>query len=542
MHALSSVPEALEDPSAFLVRASGPSLGGICSRSDGPEALGYRPLGKKPSGSFATCHATACATPAFRVPQGPGCQLRFPSIRGVLTPLFLVLLLGAFAQNGPMYFTGPFGVSGILVEGNRQTKEQIILRELTFQEGDTLTSDELYERIERSRENLLNLGLFNTADLLPTYLGPNEVFITITVNERWYWWPKPVLHFADPNFNTWWLTKDLSRLNFGVDLYRFNLRGRNETLKATVQLGYSKEFGLTYRIPFVDRQQRWGVQVSGAYGEQDEITIGTVNNKRIFLKTPTENIISNWRVGGKLTLRRSHDIRHSWGISWTDASVRDTVVARNPEYLMNGQDRTEYLSLGYTFTFDQRDSRAFPLSGSYARLILDRNGIGPEQPDVTSLRATVQRSWKRGSRWSFGAGLNGKVSQGSEDHYYLQEGLGYEEYLRGYEYYILDGQHYFLGKANVLFALVKPRSYRVEPIPFEAFRTLYLAVYLNAFTDQGYVWDHKYGSENFLVNHWQQSYGLGLDIVTSYDQVLRMEVAVNGLSETGFYLHFTQPF
>ena len=98
------------------------------------------------------------------------------------------------------------------------------------------------------------------------------------------------------------------------------------------------------------------------------------------------------------------------------------------------------------------------------------------------------------------------------------------------------------GKANVLFALVKPRSYRVEPIPFEAFRTLYLAVYLNAFTDQGYVWDHKYGSENFLANHWQQSYGLGLDIVTSYDQVLRMEVAVNGLSETGFYLHFTQPF
>jgi hypothetical protein len=82
----------------------------------------------------------------------------------------------------------------------------------------------------------------------------------------------------------------------------------------------------------------------------------------------------------------------------------------------------------------------------------------------------------------------------------------------------------------------------VEAIPFEAFRTLYVAVYLNAFTDQGYVADAVNGAANPLANQWQQGYGLGLDLVTSYDQVLRMEWAVNRLSETGFYLHFTQPF
>lgn len=468
-------------------------------------------------------------------------QWRGPA-RLVAMLFLLVPGLRLTAQERPMDFHGPFGVSGILVEGNRQTKERTILRELTFQEGDTLAADELYQRLARSQENLLNLGLFNTASLLPTFLGPNEVFITITVNERWYWWPQPVLRFADPNFNTWWLSKDLSRLNFGVDLYRYNLRGRNETLMAKVQLGYSKEFGLTYRIPFVDRRQRWGVQVSGAYGEQDEITIGTSGNKRVFLQTPTENIYDFRHLGGTLTLRRTHDIRHGWGISWTDAAVRDTVAARNPEYLAAGKKRIEYLSLGYSFTLDRRDSRAFPLSGTYLRLQLDRKGIGPQQVDVTDLRATVQRSWKRGTRWSFGASLKGKASRGSEHHYYLQEGLGYGDHIRGYEYYIIDGQHYFLGKANVLFALVKPRAYRVEAIPFEAFRTFHLAVYLNAFTDQGQVWDERRDGLNFLANRWQQGYGLGLDIVTSYDQVLRLEGTVNGLSETGFYLHFTQPF
>lgn len=468
------------------------------------------------------------------LPEGRGCV--------VLLLLLLLPWAAAVAQPKTMDFTGPFVVSGILVEGNRQTKEKIILRELTFREGDTLPSGDLYGRLARSQENLLNLGLFNFATLLPTFLGPHEVFITITVGERWYWWPQPLIHFADPNFNTWWLTKDFRRINYGLELNRFNMRGRNETLSALVQLGYSRQYGLRYKVPAFDRKQRWGAQLEGHYGEQDEITIGTLGNKRILLKTPTQDIMRRWQAGASITFRRTHDIRHAWYANWSEWSVRDTVLERNPEYLTNGATGTGYLTLGYSVVLDRRDSRAYPLNGTYAKLELQRHGIGSAQPEVTNLTGNAQRSWKRGERWSFGGSVAGKTSAGSADHYFLQEGLGYGDYLRGYEYYIIDGQHYFLGKANVLFALVKPRSYRVEAIPLEAFRTLYIAVYLNAFTDQGYVADSRHGAANPLANHWQQGYGLGLDLVTSYDQVLRMEYAINGLSETGFYLHFTQPF
>lgn len=463
---------------------------------------------------------------------------------GRAAALLLLMQLAVFAaaQTFPTDFSGPYGISGILVEGNKQTKERIILRELTVEHGDTVDTKELYERLARSRQNLLNLGLFNTVTLLPTFLGPHEVFITVTVNERWYWWPQPMVRFADPNFNTWWLTRDFGRLNYGLELNRFNMRGRNETLSALVQLGYSRRFGLRYKVPFFDRQQRWGAQVEGGYGEQDEITIGTLANKRILLKTPAQNILHNWKVGAAVTFRRSHDMRHGLGLAWHELAVRDTAIRRNPEYLGHGAVRTAYLALRYSATLDRRDSRAFPLSGSYARLVLEQNGMGPAQPAVTNVLATVQRSWKRGRRWSLGASLSGKASAGSDDHYFLQEGLGYGDNLRGYEYYIIDGQHWLLGKANVLFALVQPRSYRVEAIPLEAFRTLYIAVYLNAFTDHGYVVDELPGATNPMANQWQQGYGLGLDLVTSYDQVLRMEYSLNGLGETGFYLHFTQPF
>lgn len=466
-----------------------------------------------------------------------------PIARHLLPALLLLASTAVLrAQDTTNAFPGPFRVSGILLEGNRITKERVVLRELTFHEGDTLTAGALYQQLGRSRDNLMNLGLFNTVDLLPNYLGPHEVFILITLNERWYWWPQPLVRLADPNFNTWWLTKDFRRINFGMEFFAFNMRGRNETLVAKAQLGYSREFGLTYRVPFVDRRQRWGVQVSGGYGEQDEITIGTDANKRILLKTPTQNIIRQWRAGATVTLRRSHYIRHGWSAGWNDVAVRDTVVLRNPDYLAPFARRAGYLALAYTMVLDRRDSRAFPLEGSYGRLALERSGIGPGQPDVTAVNATVQRSWKRGERWSLGASLSGKASQGVADHYYLQEGLGYRDYLRGYEYYIIDGQHWFLGKANVLFTLVQPRLYRVEAIPLEAFRTFYIAVYLNAFSDQGYVADLVHAARNPLANHWQHSYGLGLALVTSYDQVLRLEAAVNGLREAGFYLHFTQPF
>jgi outer membrane protein assembly factor BamA len=446
------------------------------------------------------------------------------------------------AQDAPMRFDGPFLVSGIAYEGNEKTKERVLQRELTFDIGDSLGADELYVRLERSRENLLNLGLFSSVGLLPTFLGPTEVFITVTLTERWFWWPSPILRLADPNFNTWWLTKDLRRINVGGYLFRYNMRGLNETLYAKVQLGYSREFGLNYKVPFFDRGQHWGAELGGFYGEQDEITVGTVDNKRVFMRTPGENIIDLWKVQAKVSLRPDHDLRHSWRASWNQAHVRDTVAAAIPGLFRRPQSVYRLSQLGLHAHLGPARLAHLPLSGLFADLLVDRYGLGGTGPDLTTLRGSVQRSWKAGQRWSYGANISGKASLGGGTPYYVQEGLGYDEYVRGYEYYVIDGQHYGLAKFNVLFALVRPAHYRVEPIPFEAFRNVYVAVYLNAFTDVAYVRDNINGENNFLSDRLLRGSGLGLDLVTSYDQVLRVEGAVNHLGETGLYLHFSQPF
>ena len=452
--------------------------------------------------------------------------------------LALALGLGLCAQEQRV-------VSGIVVEGNKRTRERIILRELVFHEGDTLTTDALYEQLERSRQNLMNTALFNSVVLLPTYLPGSDVFITITVNERWYLWPSPIIQLADPNFNTWWLTKDFSRINYGAYLYQYNFRGLNETIYLKMQFGYARQFGLRYKVPYFDKRQRWGFSIGGQFAEQREITIGTVDNKRVLFSQPDLNARTEWKGDVQMTLRPTHDLRHSWTLGYVQAGVQDTIGVLAPDYFGQGALHTRYLVLGYGLVHDERDSRAYTRDGHYAELKLWRFGLGlgdRNAPDLTTAYATIKYWQKLSERWTVSLTGRGKTTWGNPVPYYLQEGLVYENFNRGYEYYVIDGQHYVLGKADAAFALIKPRQYTVDQVPIESFRTLYVALYLDVYVDLGHVWDDQYDDVNFLAGSWQSGYGAGLDLVTSYDQVLRIEYSFNALGEGGLFLHFTQPF
>jgi len=456
-----------------------------------------------------------------------------------LLPLLLPMHLAAQA------YEGPFRLGGVVVTGNKVTRDRVILRELTMQEGDTVSAEELQAAVVRSRENLLNTGLFNTVVVLPVFLGPQEAFVQVEVNERWYLWPSPIFELADPNFNTWWRTKDLDRVNWGFYLYRYNFRGRNETVYFKAQLGYAQQYALKYKVPIVDREGRWGLSVGGGYFQQNEITVATVDNERIFFKPPTGNARTEWNAEAEITLRRTHDVRHAIRIGYRNSTVVPEVPMGWPDHFNEGAGAIAYLSLGYTLIRDRRDTRIFTTTGSYAELKVDRLGLGvfgSNAPENTVVYATVKKWWHPAERWIMALGLRGRTTLGPPPPYFLQEGLGYSHYVRGYEYYVIDGQHFVLGRANVFFALVKPLTRRVGFLPIEAFRTFQLALYLNAFADMGRVWDSRYAQQNPLANTWLNGEGIGLDLVTSYDQVVRGEYSLNGRGEHGFFLHFTQPF
>lgn len=96
-------------------------------------------------------------------------------------------------------------VKAIHVDGNKKTKEAIILRELNFKTGDTIPTETFQSLLERSRENILNTLLFNFVDTATQYLDSIHIVVTIHVQERWYFWPSPIFNLAARNFNEWWM-------------------------------------------------------------------------------------------------------------------------------------------------------------------------------------------------------------------------------------------------------------------------------------------------------------------------------------------------
>lgn len=437
-------------------------------------------------------------------------------------------------------------IMGVTIIGNRATKERIVLRELVVQENDTVTAGALYGLLDRSRQNLMNTGLFNTVTVLPVYIDMRHVMVEVTVNERWTIWPSPIFQLADPNFNTWWSTfeRDPDRVNFGLAVNKYNFRGRNETVYARAQFGYARQFALRYKVPGIDARQRWGMSVGGGYIEQAEVNAGTIDNKRILLRNPSGPNRTERKADLEVTLRRTHDIRHHFRFGGVHAEVGDTVSTTAVDYFDGTASTTGFLHTGYGITWDRRDLRVFPREGHFAELRVDRLGLGLAErnpPSITTANATVRKWWRISDPVTLALGVRGKHTWGTPP-YYVQEGLGYANYVRGYEYYVIDGEHFALGKANVVWQLFKPRTGRVEAMPHEAFRTLYLALYLNFFADAGRVWDSRYTDANFLAGAWMSGYGAGLDLVTSYDQVLRAEYTLNARGEHGFFLHFTQPF
>ena len=117
-------------------------------------------------------------------------------------------------------------VSEIKIIGNKTTKPPIIIRELPFEIGDTLSSRNLTDIFERAQSNLFNTQLFNFITIQPVYFDSTHISIYITVEERWYWWAAPIFELDEINFNTWWKDKDFDRLSYGAFVAKENFRGR----------------------------------------------------------------------------------------------------------------------------------------------------------------------------------------------------------------------------------------------------------------------------------------------------------------------------
>jgi outer membrane protein assembly factor BamA len=434
--------------------------------------------------------------------------------------------------------TNYFIVNDIIISGNKRTRTSIILRELGMSPGDTIRFVDLAATLDERRKQLLNTSLFlNTTANVKNWHG-KYADVIFEVWERWYTFPIPIFKLADRNFNQWWVQegRSLDRINIGVRMIQENMTGRRDDLHADVQFGYTQRFALGYNIPYIDKGYKHGVGILFSYSRNREVNESTSSdNKQQFFRQK-EFLRQAYSAGLSYSYRKAINTRHRVFLTYNYEKVGDSVVLLNPNYLGNGRKEVKYLDLTYRINYIKADSWIYPLKGITVEAEAGKKGIGPlSDIDDVRLRLNVVKYWQL-ARKTYGAlGLRTQAKFGGDQPYVNQRAIGYsDDYLRGLEYYVMDGTSFFVFKSTLRQELL---SFKVHlPIVPRKFSTVPFRILAKTYADMGYSYNKMPGLAN-LNNRFLYTGGVGFDIVSFYDTCLRIEYSVNQLGQKGLFLH-----
>lgn len=433
-------------------------------------------------------------------------------------------------------------IDKIFIVGNKLTRSPIILRELDVSEGDIFYLPDLKEILKKDENKLINTRLFNDVDIHLLEVDKYLMDLLIEVKERWYTFPIPIFSLADRNFNDWIENHDakLDRVNYGLRFYQYNVRGRNERLRGIAQFGFTKRFGLSYSIPYLNQAQKNGLIVYGEYSENKSIPYKTVDHKLIFVESD-EILKESVATGFTFSRRSSFYNTHFFSVSYNSTSVADTVSLLNSNYFLDGNTDQKYIELKYTFNIDKRDIQAYPLTGHQLIVEASKLGIGIfKDLDQTELRMSYSEYLDLGKQFYLSTSLTVQTTFPKNQPYINFQALGYgKDYLRGYELYVIEGQHYLMNKLSLKRRLLGGAINLDSFMPLDQFKSIPLSIYMKAFFDSGIVSnDWQYPENTLFTNKYIYGGGFGLDIVTFYDTVIRLEYSINKSKESGFFFHF----
>jgi hypothetical protein len=159
----------------------------------------------------------------------------------VLTICCLLMSCGTMAQSKDStvtpqvaYDTGSFvKIVSINISGNKKTKGYIILRELPFKTGDSLTFSSIDKTLKQAHDQVYNITLFSDVSISPQFISASEVVINVVVKEKWYIYPTPQFQLVDRNFNEWIKVyhANLDRVVYGAKFVHYNFSGRRDQLR-----------------------------------------------------------------------------------------------------------------------------------------------------------------------------------------------------------------------------------------------------------------------------------------------------------------------
>ena len=438
-------------------------------------------------------------------------------------------------------------ISSITINGNKVTKNDIILREVVIAINSSYPAADLEQKIKESKENLINLKLFNFVEISYTLTG-EKAQLTIDVTERWYFWPYPVFEISERNFNTWWQEfkasnySDFSRLNYGLFLNWENFRGRNELIKLKLRKGFKEHYLFAYEIPYFNKKKTIGINTNFQLFRRKKSFYKTENDTLLYYTNNDEFTTKDYEFNTELLYRKGVHETHKLKFNYFLSDVDTVIINKNSNYLNNNSNSGSYSKLTYEFANENRDYIEYPLHGYYLHFEGTKYFEGTSPVNHFEIIGKAENHIELKDRFFLGSSFKGKWSSDGNQPYFAQRGFGFDDYVRGYEYYVVDGQDFWLSKTVLKYALIEKTNFDIPYVKMKQFNKSHYSLYLGIFSDMGWVIDKHTYQDNTLSNSYLWGKGISLDYVTYYDKLLRIEFSVNHLGEKGVFLHFSNPF
>jgi len=394
----------------------------------------------------------------------------------------------------------PFIVDSIIIIGNETTENFIVLRELNFSIGDTLTQqNSIY-----NRERVYSLGIFNHVYFIPTIIDAKRI-LTIQIEEGWYIYPIPVIQATE---------NDLNKLSYGMYLKLKNFRGRNEDITASFLLGYDPTFGLNYYNPNIIGKENIFINSGISYSD---VTNKSPTAEKIYGSNFTQNVIGARFTAGK-RFGLFNRLYLSSGYTYIETPFYIPGINASNNRIDN------LVELGIGFEHDTRDLVQFPKNGLYSSLIYTAKGLGFDDISYGVARIDFRKyqkvydglvgKWRFASRFTFGENVP----------YYDYSIIGTGEKIRGHYFEKFEGDDYYLTSVEFYYPIIEELNIDLSFIPIipDKLLSYRIGFYTQIFAETGLA---KYKDDPLAINKFNSGYGLGLTFLILPYSILRFELA-----------------
>jgi len=440
-----------------------------------------------------------------------------------------------------------YNISKIIIEGNKVTKDLTILRELLISENQSISLKELKKSIAESKINLTNTNLFNFITI-DYSINLSDITLKIDVIERWYVWPYPILEISERNFNIWWQDfklseyKDFSRLNYGVYINIENFRGLNELLKIKLRKGFKEHYLLSYENLFFNKKKTLGLNSKIELFRRKKTYYKTTNNELLYFNNNKTYTSKDFAINFELIYRANQRTNHKLNVNYFKSQIADSISFLNPQYLLNNQNKGSFYQIAYQITAENRDNNKYPLKGYYINIEIAKNLSLQSPINNFEFNSHLENHIQVFKRWFAGSSLRSRITSSRKSAYFSHRTFGFDDYVRGYEYYVIDGENYYLSKTAIKYCFISKKNLDIPYIKTKQFNKSHFSIYGSFFSDLGYAKNQSSFTENSLANSVLWGKGISLEYITYYDKMLRIEYSINKLGEKGLFLHFSSPF